>query len=553
VRRAAIALLLLAAAPAAAQPLVVSPRPDSVSVTVYRNPDRGPDEAIQLDWLEGFAMITETRTFALPAGQSVIRFEGVAGGIEPASAIVTGLPGGVGEKNRDARLISPGALVERALGQRVHIKRTNPKTGAVTEEEAVIRSGPGGVILQTRGGFEALRCSGLPETLSFSEVPDDLSAVPTLAVTTRSPSAQTVTVKLSYLARQFDWQANYIANLSGDGKTIDLFAWLTLANGNDESFPQAQTQAVAGSLNEEEEEDEEPQTPVGAIEARCWPRGSTSDLPLVLPPPPPALPSAPTEYYSDGAEIVVTGSRIRRENLMSMSPVTVMTAEQEELGDLKLYRIPERVTVAAHAQKQVALLSKEKVPVERIYALRIAAGEDLDESEPAKILLRTKNVKAKKLGLPLPMGNVALFETVADRPMLIAEGSVSDSAVGQDVELDAGTSTDIVARQWPAGRRCDEDEPDADEDKDCDDNAQENRRRRPMVVELSNARPEPVTVEVLLPLYEPWDLAQPSKKLVSKDGVRMWVARVSANGRARLKFTLNRAPEPKRDDDDDDD
>ena len=551
-RCALFALLLLAAAPAAAQPLVVSPGPEAVSVTVYRNPGRGADEAIELDWLEGFAMITETRTVRLPAGTSVVRFEGVAGGIEPASAIVAGLPGGVGEKNRDARLISPGALVERALGRRVHIRRTNPKTGAVTEEEAVIRSGPAGVILQTRSGYEALRCSGLPETLVFPDVPDDLSATPTLAVTTRSPAPQTVTVKLSYLARQFDWQANYIAQLSRDGRSIDLFAWLTLANGNDESFAQAQTQAVAGSLNEEDEE-RSPQTPVQPIEARCWPRGSTSDLPLVLPPPPPGFVGAAEEYASYGEEIVVTGSRIRRENLMNSMPVTVvMTAEQEELGDLKLYRIPEPVTVAAHAQKQVALLSKAKVPVERVYVVSVVAGEDLREPVETAIVLRTRNVRAKNLGLPLPMGKVAIFEDAEDRPMLLAESPMSDSAVGQEVEIEAGTSPDIRAVQRPAGRPCRKDE---DEDEDCEeeDEKDSERRRRRMVVEVSNARPEPVTVEVLLPLYHPWDLVRPSRKLQSKNGVRMWIARVPANGRARLAFTLQREPEPKRSDDDDDD
>jgi hypothetical protein len=57
--------------------------------------------------LEGFALITETRTVHLPAGLSRLRFEGVADGIEPASAIVTGLPEGVIEKNRDAKLLSP--------------------------------------------------------------------------------------------------------------------------------------------------------------------------------------------------------------------------------------------------------------------------------------------------------------------------------------------------------------------------------------------------------------------------------------------------------------
>src|SRR3546814_1994449 len=66
------------------------------------------------------------------------------------SAVVTGLPGGVVQKNRNAALLSPAALLDGTLGNRVNIRRTHPATGKVTEEEAIIRSGPdNAVVLQT--------------------------------------------------------------------------------------------------------------------------------------------------------------------------------------------------------------------------------------------------------------------------------------------------------------------------------------------------------------------------------------------------------------------
>ena len=56
------------------------------------------------------------------------------------------------------------------------------------EQEAVIRSGAGGaVVLADRAtGFEALRCTGLPETLVYDGVPAGLSARPTLSVRARA-------------------------------------------------------------------------------------------------------------------------------------------------------------------------------------------------------------------------------------------------------------------------------------------------------------------------------------------------------------------------------
>lgn len=248
--RAALLLIALTLSGAAhAQPVVTSLAPNRLEVTVYRDPDRD-DEAMDLDWLNGFALISERRRVTLQPGESVVRFEGVAGGIVPQSAIVTGFPDGVVERNRDAYLLSPATLLDRSLGRRVHLRRTSLATGRVHEQEALVRSGAGGaVVLETEDGVEALRCTGLAETIVYDEMPPDLSAKPTLAVRVRSTVPVEVEVTLSYLATGFDWQADYIADLSDDGRSMRLFAWLTLASTDKTSFPNADTQAVAGQVN----------------------------------------------------------------------------------------------------------------------------------------------------------------------------------------------------------------------------------------------------------------------------------------------------------------
>src|SRR5271169_7148551 len=114
------------AAPAAAD--ILAAQPSDLAVTVYRAPYRNSG-SINLNDLEGFALVSETRTVNLPAGLSRLRFEGVADGIEPASAIVTGLPRGVIEKNREGKLLSPSALIAASLGKAVALLRTDRKTG----------------------------------------------------------------------------------------------------------------------------------------------------------------------------------------------------------------------------------------------------------------------------------------------------------------------------------------------------------------------------------------------------------------------------------------
>ena len=84
-QRSLALLLAFAAQPAFAQAVVTSPGPDRVAVTVYRAPFRDPSEAFDLEWLNGYALISETRSIEIPAGMSEIRFEGVAGGTIPQS------------------------------------------------------------------------------------------------------------------------------------------------------------------------------------------------------------------------------------------------------------------------------------------------------------------------------------------------------------------------------------------------------------------------------------------------------------------------------------
>ncbi len=494
------ALLVLASGPVLAQTTTTSPAPESVSVSIYRAPDRSADEAMNLQYLRGFALVTETRRVNIPAGDGVIRFEGVAGGILPESAIVTGLPDGILEKNQDANLLSPASLLGASVGRRVSIRRTVRATGKTTEEEAVIRSGPDGqVVLQTAAGIEALRCTGIPETIVYDAVPEGLSAKPTLSVRTRSTRAVTATVTLSYLADNFDWQANYVAMLGADGKSLDLFGWVTLASADETSFPKAQAMVIAGRLNRDSERSEKLDME-SSINLTCWPQGTTSDIPttefeqLPMPAPPVGL-----------SDIVVTAQRRSEKAYDMASPVAAMVVKQEELGDLKLYRVPEPVTVAANAQKQVALLDKAHVPVSLVYRADVWGEADAR----VRLTLRAKNRAADGLGLPLPAGKLVLYQSGSPRALLLGEGSVGDKAVGEDVDIDVATATGIVARDVAGIGNT-------------------------HVLTVTNDNRYPVAFEAKL---GDRNLRSSSGKLRKKDGSWLWAIAIPANGTVTLTYT----------------
>ena len=447
-----IVSLLALAIPAAAQDrtVVEASEPESLAVTVYRDPNRGIGGTMNTDWPQGFAMISETRTVTLPPGESRIRFEGVAEGMVAVSAIVTGLPGGTIEKNRNADLLSPAALVNGSLGNRVTITRTSPGSGEAQSEDAIIRTrADGGLVLQTQEGFEAVRCSGLPERLTFDDVPAGLSADPIFSIDTRDPGGGTYMVTLSYLAWGFDWEASYVATLhegrDPDNLRFDLTSWLTILNDNGQSFEDAELMAVAGTLNVTSDLQGLSDPPVARpLRLTCYPIGSTaagSPVPRIgyLPPPPPP----PAMMARDA--VVVTASRVQNEMMESAAPVAVMAGE-EQLGDLKLYRVPVPVDVNAQGLKQVAFLSEEGVEGELVYESECSPWQ-WDESGPraARIMLETVNDEDHGLGVALPSGTVSVFERGPRGELLVAEENLRDYASGQDVELALGDSSQVFA------------------------------------------------------------------------------------------------------------
>ncbi|RYD98980.1 MAG: hypothetical protein EOP61_14990 [Sphingomonadales bacterium] len=501
--RALLALLAFAATLAAdaacaqaGAPAVTSAGPDSVSVSIYRAPYRDAKDELELEWLQGYALVTETRTVTIPQGRAVIRFEGVAGRILPESAIVTGLPEGVREKNMDADLLSERSLYARSLNRPVTIRRV--LGGKVIEERAILRSGAdGAAIFETAEGFIAADCRQ-PEQIVYDGVPGGLSAKPTLSVETESPRSGRVTLTLSYLAWGYDWQANYVATMRPDGKSADLFAWVTLANGDVTSFENAQAMVIAGRPNREDGEEPElpdaeplafrcfaaPVSDLAAQDAGAFPEGMVMAMP------------APARMRMAADDIVVTGSRV----------------SQEDLGDLKLYRVPHATTVAAMSQKQVAMLDQPSVPVEVIHRADLG-----DEAGDVRLLLRAQNKKEKGLGLPLPAGPVAVFEPRDGQRLLIGEGSVADKAIGEEVDIEIADATQVTA-EVEAGDK--------------------GGNWQAYVATVSNANPHPVRFEGRFPA-SPWQkVDKVSTRLKRKNGRDLWVVEIPANSTVTLRYRI---------------
>ena len=134
--RAAILLTALLATSALAQNTIPPPSQTAqgdVAVTIYNG---------------DVALVQDTRQLNIPAGRSRQEFPDVSAQIRPETVTLSGNGVGVVEQNFDFDLLSPEALMQKAVGETITLVRTNPASGAEVRERARVLAANGGVVLQ---------------------------------------------------------------------------------------------------------------------------------------------------------------------------------------------------------------------------------------------------------------------------------------------------------------------------------------------------------------------------------------------------------------------
>ena len=538
-----LALCLLAAPSFGAGVEVISPRPDAVSVTIYR---------------DLFALITETRTVDLPEGDVTLSFDGVVETLLPASTVLTGTGRELAERNYDYDALTPNALFAKSIGRKVMLTRTTPHTGVVKQVEAtIVAANEDGIVFRTANGTEALHCSGLPEQVTFDRIPDELRTKPRLSVRLASGSAGKRTVTLSYLAHGFTWKSDYVARLDAPGTRADLRGWVTLRNLTNANLRAAQVQVVAGRLHLVGDDSDGTSVfgdtdEVGDDSAMHYAREEAlEDMQREMEPASPDLQLFAGCFSVPGIQAEDIGrfpdknvaEALQRVSGVELDEVVVtgarsMQAEREQLGDYHLYRIPWPTDLNARQTKQVVFLQKPAVKVRRFYRAFVSAvdyyPDEDEELRSPQVVLGFENRKSSGLGEPLPEGVLRIFEAGAAADLFAGEGEMRDTAVGDPVEIPFARAVDITYSM------------------DVEEHEEENRRGDEVAnladaaIHVSNDRDAPVEVEVRQSMEfvaAGVTVSRASERTFRKHGDYAWTLRLAPNSTSTLTYRV-RAPYP---------
>ena len=427
------------------------------------------------------ALVDDVRRLDLPAGRQRLELKDVSAAIRPETVTLTGEGLSIVEQNFDFDLLTPQKMMEKAVGQQVQIVRTNPGDGKETTETATVLSANEGVILKIGDRIEVLRDDGVPTRVIFNGIPQDLRARPTLSVTVDSSRAGPRLVDLSYLTTGLSWRADYVALFDETGGRLDLQGWITLTNTSGTPFVDADTQLVAGQV---------------AI------AGNT---------PPPYRP-------------------ISRPRVGAIAGVVRGGAEAgagpgASVGDVHVYRLPERTTIAQNQTKQVSFLDAHGVSAHKVYRWSQSDFESADNPSSAEVAVAFANSSAGGLAAGLPAGTIRVYERDAGgAPKFVGENPIGHTPQGSELAVKIGEAFDVTVQPTLVSSQV----------------ISKRRTRYAMSYRLSNARPGPVTVELRQGgLHEQNTVIVESQPGRAVDAyTRAWAVTVPAGGETTLTATL---------------
>ena len=385
----------------------------------------------------------------------------------------------VAEQNYEYDLLEPAKLLHKYVGREVTLVRSYQENGSTKREE--VKATP---LADNNGPVWKIGndiVTGMfAESYRFPEVPANLFERPTLLMSLENSGARKQQIEASYLAGNLSWNADYVLTVGREDKAADLDGWVTLANNSGTAFHNAHLQLVAGELNR--------------------------------------LPQAGRMEVMDAAE-----SR----------PMAKAAAQfqQENFSEYHLYTLGRKTSVEDKETKQISLLQGSGVPTEKIFVVNgqnfyyhNPQNPGFPQKDPVMVYYKFKNEEKAGLGMPLPAGNVRVYQKDSRGGVLFAgEDHIEHTPKDEYVIVHIGNAFDVVSeRKQTDYKRVDT-----------------HTWEMEFEITLRNHKDAPVVVEVNEPIGGDWEMVSSTYKHKKTAAfAAQFEVPVAKNGTAVLKYRI---------------
>lgn len=451
-------------------------------------------EGIELTvYNRNLGLVTERRYMDLKGGTSEIRYEGVAGMIDPTSLQFYSLtsPGKcrILEQSYQYDLVSDHSLLQRYLDKEIVVVTEDSTLydGKLLSGGASRLAGSGSIILMRNDGrIVNIRLDKVRE-IRYPSLPEGLITRPTMVWEIDNAVAGKHLVEVRYLTGGIDWKSDYVATLSPDEKMLDLTGWVTLNNRSGGTYNNAKLKLMAGDLN------------------------------LVTP----ASPTMKTNYAREAMLTDAAGEQFKEQSFF----------------EYHLYTLQRPATLLNNEIKQIELLSASRVPIKKLYyydgAKKRYAPPGYKGYIPAaagntkiNIFIELANSEKNNLGMPLPAGKIRINKGDDEGSLqFIGEDTLGHTPKDETLTLYVGNAFDVVGERVQTDVR-----------RIADRVIEESYK-----IKIRNHKRESVTVKAVehLDRYTDWEIVRATAKYEKKDARTVeFPLQISAGKEAILEYTV---------------
>jgi len=429
------------------------------------------------------ALIRDVRQLTVPMGSFRLKFEDIAATVNPATVHFRSLTEpeklNVIEQNYEYDLLEPAKLLHKYVGKEVTLVRSYMDNGTTKHEEvkAILLADNNGPVWKIGNDI----VTGIyAEGYRFPEVPANLYDRPTLLMSLDNSGARKHQIEASYLANNLSWNADYVLTVAREERAADLDGWVTLSNNSGTAFHNARLQLVAGDLN---------RLPQGNMQTRDEVRAMKS------------MAGAAPQF------------------------------QQENFSEYHLYTLGRRTSVEDKETKQISLLQGSGVPVEKLFVVNGQnfyyhnyqnPGSPL--KDPVMVYYKFKNEEKAGLGMPLPAGNVRVYQKDSKGGVLfIGEDRIDHTPKDETVTVHIGNAFDIIAERKQTDFK----------------KIANNVYEMEFEITLRNHKDTPITVEANEPIGGTWEMLSSSYKFTKTAAfAAQFHVPVDKNGTSVLKYRV---------------
>jgi len=429
------------------------------------------------------ALVRDVRNLTLPAGTFRLKFEDIAATVNPATVHFRSLTDaeklGVIEQNYEYDLLEPAKLLHKYVGKEVTLVRSYQENNTTKREEikATLLADNNGPVWKIGNDIVT---GGYYESMRFPEVPANLYDRPTLLMSLENSGARKQQIEASYLATNLGWNSDYVLTVARDDKAADLDGWVTLTNNSGTAFHNARLQLVAGDLN---------RLPQGNLMARDEVRA------------------------------------------MSKAVAAAPQFQQENFSEYHLYSLGRRTSVEDKETKQISLLQGSDVPVNKIFVVN---GQNFyyhnyqnpgsPIKDPVMVFYKFKNEEKAGLGMPLPAGNLRVYQKDSKGGVLfVGEDRIDHTPKDEMITVHIGNAFDVVSERKQTDYK----------------KIASNVYEMEFEITLRNHKDTAITVEANEPIGGSWEMLSSSYKFTKTSA---WAAQfqvpVEKNGTSVLKYRV---------------